>query len=105
MAIKSRNDLRYDHSICESLAKQHQLVRQRGAAHERNTGVDHAREEISRLFNEFSRGPIGGHHDHGSYRNAALFELLDSVVHVDGVALVIEAQDRVVIAAERANSL
>ena len=52
MALKRRHDLRYDNSSCKPLSEEHQLVGQCSAAHERNAGVDHARKEVARLFDE-----------------------------------------------------
>ena len=100
MAIERRHDLRHDNAVCKPLPEKHQLVGKRGAADERDTRIDHAREEIARLLDEFRRGTIGRYHDHGSDRNTALAQLVDGFVDVNGVTLVVEAQNRVLIAAE-----
>src|SRR5215470_3236923 len=100
MAVEGGHDLRHDNAACILLSKKHQLIGKRGAADERNARINHAREEIARLLDELRRGPIAWHHDHGPDRNAALAQLIDGIVDVDGVALIVEAQNRVLISAE-----
>src|SRR5665811_476949 len=98
MAIDRRHDLRHDDPSCILLAQEHQLTGQRGAAHERNAGVDHVWVEIARLLDESRRGPISGDHDYRFYWEALPFELLDRLVHIHGVALVIEPQNCALVA-------
>src|SRR5215475_15137408 len=103
MAVECRHDLRHNNAVRKPLPEKHQLIGKRGAADERNTRIDHAREEIPCLLDEFRRGTIGRHHDHGSYRNTALAQLIDGFVDVDGVALIVEAQNCVLVSAESTN--
>src|SRR6476620_7118587 len=100
MAIERGHDLRYDNTACVLLSKKHQLIGKRSAANERDARIDHAREEIARLLDELRRGPIARHHDHGPDRNAALAQLIDGIVDVNGVALIVEAQNRILMSAE-----
>src|SRR5215470_4038064 len=100
MAVEGGHDLRHDNAACILLSKKHQLIGKRSAANERDARIDHAREEIARLLDELRRGPIARHHDHGPDRNAALAQLIDGIVDVDGVALIVEAQNRILISTE-----
>src|SRR6202035_1881140 len=50
-------------------------------------------------------GPISCHHHYRLYRRLLRFQLLDRFVHIDGVSLVVETQNRAVTGAERTKCL
>ncbi len=95
VAIDRRHDLRHDDPICKPFAQEHQLIGLRGAAYERNAGVNHVWILIARLLDEFRRGPMGWDHIHRFYWEALSFELLglelrDVRVYIHRIALVID---------------
>src|SRR5436189_184375 len=76
----------------------HQLASQSCASSEGDTRVDHGWIKIAGLLDESRRSPISRHHDHRFYRDAALFELGDRLIHIHCIALVIKTQNCALIA-------
>ena len=124
MTIDRRHHLRHDNPSCIFLAQEHQLTGQGSAADERNAGVNHAWVEITCLLDESRRGPIGGHHNHCFYLGflndtpvassgtvgrlalLAFLQLPHGLVYINGISLIIEPQNRALVAAlQRTNSL
>src|SRR5712671_4693947 len=100
-----RHHLGHDCAGSIARAQQHQFIGERGAADARHVGVNHSRKEVVRLLDELGRGPIDRGHDHGFDWRLLQFQLIDRVLHIHGVALIIEPQNAAVIDAERAKRL
>src|SRR3984893_6975838 len=100
-----RHHLGHDGAAGIARSQQHQFIGKGGAAHERHIGVDHPGKEVVRLFDELGGGPIRSHHDDRFDRRLLQFQLIDRVVHIHGVALVVEPHNRAVTDAERAHGL